>query len=43
MVQDELVLYDVKDTMHSNRDIIQKVLEDTVKEMGYESNDCLIL
>jgi len=38
IVQDKLFVYDVKDTMHSNRDMIQKVLEDTGKEMGYEGN-----
>ena len=38
-VQDRLFLYDVKDTIH----IIQKVLEDTGKEMGYEGNDYLII
>ena len=43
IVQDKLFLYDVKDTMHSNKDIIQKVLEDTVKEIGYEGNDYLIM
>lgn len=40
---DKLFLYDVKDTMHCNRDIIQKVLGDTVKEMGYEGNDHSIM
>jgi hypothetical protein len=29
IVQDKLFWYDVKDTMHSDRDMIQKVLEDT--------------
>ena len=29
--------------MHSNRDMIQKVLEDTRKEIVYEGNDYLIL
>jgi hypothetical protein len=43
IVQDKLFLYDVKDTVRSDRDVIRKVLEDTMKEMGYESNGNLIL
>jgi hypothetical protein len=43
IVQDKLFLYDVKGTMHSNRNMIQKVLEDTGKEMGCEGNYYLIM
>jgi len=43
LVQDKTFLCDIKYTMHSNLDIIQKVLEDTVKEMGYEGNDYLMM
>jgi hypothetical protein len=35
LVPENLFLYDVKDKKHSNWDIVQKVWEDIVKEMGF--------
>jgi hypothetical protein len=43
IVQDERSLYDGKDRMNSNRDIILKAVADTVKEMGFEGNYYLIM